>query len=84
MGTKCMKGIWYCEGILKKIELAKELMVLDLEQGKEVLIPKQLSQDHLPMSFRYYDPIFMFINEKLDPEKREFFSSKMFLAHQNH
>jgi hypothetical protein len=34
-----MRGVSYCMGILKKIELAKELMVLDIEQGKETLIP---------------------------------------------
>ena len=59
-------------------------MVLDLEQGNEVLIPQQLSQDHLPMSFRYYDPIFMFVNQQMSEQKREFYSAKMHLASQNH
>ena len=31
--------------------------VLDVEQGQEVFILDDLSQRHLPLSFRYYDPI---------------------------
>lgn len=39
MGLKVLKGINYCQGILLKLQIAKELMVLELEKGNEVLIP---------------------------------------------
>jgi len=44
-----------------RMELVKELFLMDLENGVEVLIPKELSQDHMPPSFRYYDHVLMLI-----------------------
>jgi len=43
LNLKMIKGIAYVAAILKKVQLAKELMMLELEQGHEVLIPKELS-----------------------------------------
>ena len=37
------------------------MIVYDIEQGADILIPKDLSQDNLPYSFRYYDPIISII-----------------------
>jgi len=39
------------------IEIQKHFFILELEQGKEVTIPKILAQDDLAYSFRYYDAI---------------------------
>lgn len=39
-----------------------------------MFIPKELSQDHLPLSFRFYDPILMMIQEKVSDESREHFN----------
>ena len=36
---KLMTGTHYCMGILKKYDIVKKLMVLELERGSEVLIP---------------------------------------------
>ena len=44
-------------GCLKLHELNKQIFILEFELGNEVLIPASLSQDYLPLSFRYYDPI---------------------------
>ena len=52
-----MKGILFISTVLKRIEIAKKLFVAEIQGGTEVLIPRDLSQDHLPMSFRYYDPL---------------------------
>lgn len=52
--------------ILQLIKLSKEVFMIDLEQGYESFIPKELSQDHLPMSFRYYDPIFHIVDDLFD------------------
>ena len=42
-GSRSIKGMLYLDAVIKKIELVKELFILDLEQGKECFIPKELS-----------------------------------------
>lgn len=54
--------------------MVKDLFIMDIEQGQEVFIPKELSQDHLPLSFRFYDPILMLIQEQVSEESRELFN----------
>lgn len=60
---RAINGIAYLRCLLRKIQIAKELFILEIEQGAEVFIPKELSQDHLPYSMRYYDPIVALIQE---------------------
>lgn len=50
---------------LKIYKIEKEIFIMKFEQGHEVLIPKELAQDSLPISFRWYDPIIMLIQDKL-------------------
>lgn len=52
------------------------MFLLELEQDSDVLIPTELSQDKLPMSFRYYDPIIMLIQEKLSKDRRSYLMVK--------
>ena len=40
---KLLSGPHFCLGVLKKYDIVKKLMVLELERGGEILIPKQLS-----------------------------------------
>ena len=61
---------------LKIYKIEKEIFILNFEQGREVLIPKELAQDSLPISFRYYDPIIMLIQEKLSRDRREYYKIK--------
>jgi len=49
---------------------------LELEQDSDVLIPEELSQDKMPMSFRYYDPVIMLIQEKLSMDRRQYLMVK--------
>lgn len=49
--------IFYIKCTLRKISLMKKLFVLELEQGQEVFIPKDLTCDNYPFSYHYYDPI---------------------------
>ena len=39
------------------------MFIYNIELGRETLIPKDLCQDHLPLSYRYYDPIIAIISE---------------------
>jgi len=71
MNMKLIGGLIYVQAILKRIQIAKDLMIIELEQGNEVLISKELSQDDLPLSFRYYDSILRIIQRKINPHQRE-------------
>jgi len=59
-------------------------MVLELERGSEVLIPQQLSQENYAMSFKYYDPIFRFINQNISQSKREYYDMRNTLVGKTH
>ena len=54
--------------------------MIDVETGREVLIRKSLSQESLPMSFRYYDFIFNFIQNRMSFDRRQFFGLKKAMA----
>ena len=58
---KSVHGLVFLRALLKRIELQKEEFVSKIEEGDIVYIPKDLSQDHLPQSFRYYDPILLIV-----------------------
>lgn len=60
-----MTGIFYLMGILKYIEIVKEIFIMEMQYGNVVIIPKELSQDHFPQSFRYYDPIIRIIQTNM-------------------
>jgi hypothetical protein len=57
-----------------RIKFIREMFILDIAEGREVYIPKALSQDQLPYSFRFYDPILMLINSKTPDERVQFFN----------
>ena len=40
---RAIKGTMFIEILLMKIALVKEIIIYDLEQGKDILIPKELS-----------------------------------------
>jgi len=52
--------------------LVKELFTLEIEQGCEVFIPKELSQKSLPVSFRFYDPIIKIVQGLISDDTQEF------------
>ena len=61
---------------LKKIEIAKEIFVREIEQGQEVLIPSELCQNKLPGSMRYYDTVLIFMQDYMSADQKEFFYTK--------
>ena len=46
---------------LQKIRLAKEIFVIEIEQGGEVFIPWELNQGDIGRSFRYYDSLVLLV-----------------------
>ena len=57
LGLRCLHGPLITRILLKKIEISKIMFLMAIEGGQEVFIPKELSQDQLPMSYHYYDPL---------------------------
>ena len=55
---------------LKIIQIIKMLFLKEFEFGYEMIIPDLLRQDDLPLSFRYYDPIVVFISERLSNDSK--------------
>lgn len=74
--SKVIIGPRYIMAWLKIYTLVKQSFLLNFEQGNEVMIPEELSQDDMPLSFRYYDPIIILIQERLSYNKREYFKVK--------
>ena len=62
LGVGGLTDIFYLKAVIRKIELQKQMFVLELEQGQEVYIPNELSCDTYPQAFRFYDPIIQVIN----------------------
>ena len=58
---RSVKGVDFLKTVLKRIELARDWLVLDIEQGREVFIPDDLSVKMLPLSFQYYDPVMVML-----------------------
>jgi hypothetical protein len=52
----------------------------ELEQGRVSFINHDLSMDHLPHSFRFYDSLILQIQEKLNPSRREFHALEKSIA----
>lgn len=60
-----MKGVTYINSILTRLEIVREKFIMELQNGVAVFIPPDLSQDNLPASYRYYDPIIRIIQENM-------------------
>ena len=67
---------FFIKAFLTKIELVKQLFVLEVEQATIVSIPDDLSQSDLPLSFRYYDPILSHVDQRLSIDAKQYFNLK--------
>ena len=50
---------------LKQIKLAKELFILDIEEGIAVHLPSELKSVGLPLSFKFYDGTLNFLDTEI-------------------
>ena len=57
LSLKAVQDEAYLKIVLQRIEFARKIFIMNIELGLEVLIPKLLSMDSLPLSYRFYDPI---------------------------
>lgn len=74
IALKAVRGLIYLRAILLRIKTVKEIFILDISEGKEVYIPPSLSQNRLPKSFRFYDPIQNLIHQRTPGERVQFFN----------
>lgn len=81
---RSVHGLVYLRAMLKRIELEKAEFVSQIEEGGQIFIPRDLSQDELPQSFHYYDPILVIVQEMISPNRREFFTLKQCVAFSIH
>ena len=72
----CLKGIHYVRAALMKLKLAKEIFILDMEQGREIYIPDELCIESYPESFRYYDCIIRLVRSALSDDMKQYYSFK--------
>lgn len=54
---------------------------MEVESGHEVFIPRELSQNSFPMSFRFYDAILITIKNLMPQESNQFFRLKKAIEH---
>ena len=80
MNLRVINGEIYVKSILSKIELLKELLLLDVELGSSVYLCDEFNMNDLPLSFRYYDPILRIIIKKLNPKRERFYLDQKHLA----
>lgn len=51
----------YIDIVLREIQITRELFLMDLSMGDDVIIPATLQYSKLPLSYRFYDPTFKMI-----------------------
>lgn len=73
------KGL-YLKLILKRIDLSKDMLMLDVEDGKEAFLSKDLNVEKLPYSFRYYDFLLNYVSSVLSDDRREYYSNEKLMA----
>ena len=73
IGLKCIKGPLFLKILKEKYEITKKLFLQEVQDGGDVFIPQDLSQNRLPWSFRYYDPLLLNVTERMGDEKKDFF-----------
>ena len=77
---RAVQGEMLIHVILKSINTARKIFFMQIEDGEEVFIPKELSQDGLPFSFRFYDPVLISIQAFCSEAAREKFQLKNKIA----
>lgn len=65
------------------IKMIKQKFILELLQGKEISIPRQLMQQDLPTSFKYYDPIILFLNDFIEEQQKVAFTTQRRIYYDN-
>lgn len=84
MNMKIISGDIFVKSIISKIEILKELLILDVQLGMAVYLCDEFNMNQLPLSFRYYDPILRIILKGLNPQRQRFYMDQKHLAKMFH
>lgn len=61
---RALRGTVFIKVLLESISIVRSIFILNFEENAmEILVPSELSNDKLPQSFRFYDPILRIIQE---------------------
>jgi hypothetical protein len=75
-GFRMFHNQYFVQSIQKRINISKEIFIMDIELGIECLIPEDIGQNCLPLSFRYYDSLISIVKDKMSKECHDYFSMK--------
>lgn len=66
----------FIRAVVQKIELTKQLFVMEIQEGQDVHIPYDLAQRQLPLSYRYYDPLIQIAQDRMADERQDYYKLK--------
>lgn len=55
---------------LKLIQLNKKMLVLEVLEGTETIIPQILREESLPQSYKFYNPILKIMDSMMDERNK--------------
>ena len=84
IGLKLPNALLYIQLLLKRIDLSKKKLILDIDNKSWTSIPSDLSQMSLPASFRFYDFLINHIQEQFPQERKDYFELRQLLSNQFH
>lgn len=76
MSLRAVKGTVYLRLLDYMINLSKQLFLITVEQGDNVLIPPEFSQRNLSMCYTFYDPVLRIVYDQMRDDRREFYGVK--------
>lgn len=53
------------------------MFIIRMEEGSEAIIPRELSQKDIPMSYRYYDATIRIVQDMISDELKERLKTKI-------
>ena len=66
LGLGVLQGVQYVKALLQKISLVKQIFMISLQQEDDVQLPQEINLRDYPMSFSYYDHIFIYISQNIN------------------
>ena len=73
IGLRVANSLLFILLLLKRIELSKEKLIMDIDNRNWTVIPPDLSQEKLPASFRFYDFVINHIQDHFPQERKDQF-----------
>ena len=69
---RLVSGPLFVYVLLECIKVSKQILIIELETGKEAIIPRNLGLKHLPQTFQYYDSILETCRKNFSTDQKYF------------